>query len=410
MPNDPSGCINETAPLDAAPAVPFWRCNAKLGLVILVVAMAFMVSEPASARDQWTKDQATRWYAAQPWLIGSNYVPASAINQLEMWQSATWNPQQIDKEFAWAQALHMNTMRVFLQDQLWSEDPTGFERRIDEFLTIAHRHGIRPMFVLFDSCWDPAPKLGPQHPPVAGVHNSGWVQSPGMAELRDASSYPRLRAYVQGVVGRFANDDRILAWDLWNEPDNPSRAYRGQEGKEALVANLLPQVFEWARAANPSQPLTSGVWDIEDKAANSPSAIVRTQLTQSDVLSFHDYSWPEDFLASVRSLASYGRPILCTEFMARNAGSTFEGDLPIAKKYNIAMYNWGFVDGKTQTRLPWDSWIRPYTPPLSTVPHVWQHDLLKSDGTPYRQAEVDLIQRMASTPKGQVPPERWSGE
>src|SRR6202451_639805 len=114
----------------------------------------------------------------------------------------------------------MNTARVFLQDQLWEQDPEGFKERLNTFLGIAARHHIRPLLVLFDSCWETNPRLGPQHPPIPGIHNSGWVQSPGKERLRNQTDEPKLKAYVVGVVGAFAKDDRILGWDIWNEPDN----------------------------------------------------------------------------------------------------------------------------------------------------------------------------------------------
>ena len=223
---------------------------------------------PAAAPQRWSEARANAWYAQQPWLVGANYIPRDAINQLEMWQAATFDPKEIDLELGWAQAIGMNTMRVFLHDLLWQQDAKGFQQRINAFLTIAARHHIRPVFVLFDSCWDPDPKLGPQRPPIPGVHNSGWVQSPGMAALSDPSQYPRLEAYVKGVIGGFANDPRILAWDLWNEPDNGDGDYQTPKAgrtKRQLVAELLPQVFGWARSQHPIQPLTSGLfygdWD-----------------------------------------------------------------------------------------------------------------------------------------------------
>jgi endo-1,4-beta-mannosidase len=182
---------------------------------------------------RWSEQKANAWYAQQPWLVGSNYVPKSAINELEMWQEATFNPEEIDKEFTWAEAMGMNTMRVFLHDLLWQQDAAGFRQRIDAFLTITVKHHIRPVFVLFDSCWDPFPKLGAKHAPTPGVRNSGWVQSPGAVALQDPAQYPRLKEYVQGVIGAFANDPRILAWDLWNEPNNNNeRAYGSVEPKK----------------------------------------------------------------------------------------------------------------------------------------------------------------------------------
>ena len=372
------------------------RINSVLSASILVV-LGFCASAVWAQTARWPEPKANAWYRQQPWLVGSNYIPKSAINQLEMWQEVTFDPAEIDTELSWAEALGMNTMRVFLHDLLWQQDPDGFKKRIDRFLTIASRHHIRPMFVLFDSCWDPSPHLGPQHPPTPGVHNSGWVQSPGAAALADASQYPRLKAYVQGVVGAFAKDDRILAWDVWNEPgaDNAG-SYAKEELQEkdkiARVAALLPQAFEWAREVNPMQPLTSGLWAVD----NSPDGanlgeLQQIQLRESDVLTFHNYSWPEYFKRQVIWLKKYNRPIICTEYMARSVGSTFDTVLPIAKEERVGAINWGFVAGKTQTYLPWESWEHPY---IRNQPPVWFHEVLRADGTPYREAEVNLIRQL----------------
>ena len=346
---------------------------------------------------RWSEQKANDWYAQQLWLVGSNYIPKSAINELEMWQETTFDPAQIDKELGWAEAMGMNTMRVFLHDLLWQQDAPGFRKRIDQFLTIASRHHIRPLFVLFDSCWDPLPKLGPQHAPIPGVHNSGWVQSPGAKALDDPSQYARLKEYVQGVVGAFAKDDRILGWDVWNEPGSfgggdYAKSELKYADKIARVTALLPQAFEWARAANPSQPLTSGVWEIDtSKDENAVEGIQRIQLRESDIITFHNYSWPEDFKAEVAWLRRFHRPVICTEYMARSVGSTFDTILPIAKQERVGAINWGFVAGKTQTYYPWESWEHPY---VKNQPPVWFHEVLRSDGKPYRQAEVDLIRQL----------------
>ncbi|UYY60276.1 cellulase family glycosylhydrolase [Sphingomonas sp. S2-65] len=357
---------------------------------------------PADARDQWTKAQANGWHATQPWQIGANYTPATAINQLEMFQAATWDPKRIDLELGWAQAMGMNVMRVNLHNLLWETDAAGLKRRMNEFMTIAARHNIKTLWIFFDSCWDPNPVAGPQHPPIPGVHNSGSVQSPGAARLKDASQYGKLEAYVKDVVTTFAKDDRVVGWDIWNEPNNGGGGnYTPTPDKNKYVATLLPRLFAVARAANPVQPLTSGVWigDHWDDQSKL-DAVEKIQIRESDILSFHDYSWPEKFEERAKQMLSYGRPVWCTEYMARGNGSTFDNTLPIAKKLNIAMYNWGFVDGKMQTRFPWDSWKKPYT---YEEPTIWFHDVLHFDGKPYRQAEVDLIKRMAAAPKGVVP-------
>lgn len=350
-----------------------------------------------SQAPRWSEQKANDWYAQQPWLVGSNYIPKSAINELEMWQADTFDPAEIDKELGWAESLGMNTMRVFLHDLLWQQDPAGFQKRIDQFLTIASRHHIRPLFVLFDSCWDPRPRLGRQHAPIPGVHNSGWVQSPGAQALADPAQIPRLKAYVQGVVGAFAKDDRILGWDIWNEPgaDNQG-SYPKTELKTAkkveLVAARLPQAFAWVREMSPTQPLTSGVYGIDTKLdVEKQDELERIQLRESDILTFHNYDWPESFRAEIEWLRRFHRPILCTEYMARSVGSTFDTILPIAKKEHVAAINWGFVAGKTQTYYPWESWQHPY---VHSEPPVWFHEVLRADGTPYRPAEVDLIKQL----------------
>ena len=362
-------------------------------VAILVLVLATCSSGFADSQ-RWSEEKANNWYQQQPWLVGSNFNPADAINELEMWQAATFDPQQIDKELGWAQNLGMNTMRVFLHDLLWQQDAAGFKQRLDTFLTISAKHKIRPIFVLFDSCWDPFPKLGTQRAPRPGVHNSGWVQSPGAAALQDPAQYPRLKEYVVGVVGAFANDPRVLAWDLWNEPNNTNdRAYGSVEPKKKteLVLALLPQVFDWARSANPSQPLTSGVWEGDWSSPEKLSATQHIQLEQSDVISFHNYSWPEDFEKKVEWLERYHRPILCTEFMARPMGSTFDSILPVAKRLHVAAINWGLVAGKSQTYLPWDSWEHPY---VNEKPPVWFHEVFREDGRPYREREAQIIREL----------------
>ncbi|TCD11011.1 1,4-beta-xylanase [Pedobacter frigidisoli] len=344
-------------------------------------------------REIWTEQQANDWYKKQPWLIGANFIPSNAINQLEMWQAETFDTVTINRELGWAGGLGMNTVRVYLHDALYEQDSVGFLNRIDTFLSIAQKHKIKPFLVIFDSCWDPFYKLGKQREPIPFKHNSGWVQSPGQLALKDSLQYPRLESYVKGVIGKFANDERINGWDLWNEPDNmtgPSYEKIELPNKVALVLPLLKEVFTWARSVRPSQPLTSGIWvgDWSDAAKMKP--IETLQLEQSDIITFHNYDSPAEFEKRIKWLSRYGKPLICTEYMARPNGSTFAGFLPIAKKYNVGMINWGFVDGKTQTKYPWDSWTKTYTAP----PPVWFHEILQKDGKPYKQDEKELILSM----------------
>ena len=364
---------------------------ASLVLSPLLVSRA-AVAAPESASQRWSQEKANAWYAQQPWLVGANYIPSNAINELEMFQAATFDPAINERELGLAESIGMNTARVFLQDQLWEQDPAGFKQRLNAFLDIAAKHHIRPLLVLFDSCWETNPHLGPQHPPIPGIHNSGWVQSPGKQRLLDPATEPKLKAYVTGVVGAFANDNRILGWDVWNEPDNRGGDVVADEAaKVKRVNELLPKAFAWARSAHPSQPLTSGVWTGDWSNPAKESATTKIQLAESDVISFHNYGWPEEFEARIKELEPNHRPILCTEYMARGAGSTFDGSLPLAKHYHVAAINWGLVAGKTQTYLPWDSWDRPY---VRLQPTVWFHEVFRNDGTPYRAHEVELIREL----------------
>lgn len=343
---------------------------------------------PAGPAARWTPERAQQWRAQNPWMVGANYINANAGNQFEMFQAQTFDPNRMNLELGWARGLGMSTMRVFLQDQLWTADPTGFVQRLDQFLTVAHNNGIKIMFVLFDSCWDPNPKPGVQREPTPGVHNSTWVQSPGAAGLTAADT-AGLQAYATGVVKAFANDPRVVAWDVWNEPENLADSYPlSPPDKVSRVAKLLPQAFAWARAGAPTQPLTSGVW------ADTRPEIRAIQLEQSDVISFHSYDPPEKFRAMAADLAKQGRPMLLTEYMARPQGSTIETILPICKELGIDAYQWGFVAGRSQTYYPWDSWKQPYVG--ARQPQQWFHDLLWPDGRAYRDAEVATVRRLTN--------------
>jgi len=367
--------------------------------VVQVLSIILLLAIAALGQQKWSEQQARDWYAKQPWLLGSNYNPASAINQLEMWQADSFDPKRIDLEFGWAEGLGMNTMRVFLHDLLWQQDPEGFKRRLNQFLTIAARHKIRPMFVLFDSVWDPDAKLGKQRAPKPGVHNSGWMQSPNRTTLQNTAEYPKLEAYVKGVVGAFAKDQRILAWDIWNEPDNENGGSYGQlepKNKVELVLALLPQAFAWARAAGAEQPLTSGVWKGDWSTPEKMTPMDRLQIELSDVVTFHNYDAPTELEKRINWLKRYNRPLICTEYMARGNGSFFFGSLPVAKVHNVGMINWGFAQGKTQTHLPWDSWQRPY---VDREPSIWFHEIFRNDGKPYLVEEVEFIRRMSGKTK-----------
>ena len=341
----------------------------------LFLAASAQDAKPSPGR--WSPERARAWAASQPWALGCNYMPRTAVNTLEMWQADTFDPAIIDQELGWAEDLGFNAVRVFTHYLLWQQDAGGFLRRLERFLEIADRHHIGTMFVLFDDCWNPKAALGPQPAPRPGVHNSGWVQCPGPEMLESPGRWGVLEAYTRGLVGFFRGDRRVLAWDLYNEP--------GNSGYGSKSLPLLRSVFGWARAERPVQPLTAGIWDESADLAE----LNRFQAERSDVISFHSYQNRADAEKRVARLEAHGRPLVCTEYMARTAGSRFEDILPFFKAKDIGAMNWGFVKGKTQTIYPWGA------KEGGPEPEVWFHDVMRPDGAPYIAAEAALIRRLA---------------
>jgi hypothetical protein len=321
----------------------------------------------------WTSEQAQAWQRKQPWLVGCNFTPSTAINQLEMWQADSFDPATLQRELGWASSLGFNTVRVYLHDLAWLADQSGFKQRMQRYLEIASAAGIRTLFTIFDDCWNTDPQVGKQPAPKPGIHNSGWVQSPGNDVTLDPSQWVRLEDYVVDVVSAFKDDGRVLMWDVYNEP--------GNNGLFEKSLPLLKKAFEWTRAGNPSQPVTCALW-FDSAELNA------FQIANSDVITFHNYNNAVNLRAQIVSLRAYNRPLLCSEYMARGAGSTFYSNLPVFKEEGVGCINWGLVDGKTQTRYPWGH------APEAGEPEVWFHEIFYSDGCPYDPAEVAFIRSL----------------
>lgn len=363
--------------------------SALLGACVLLQPLA-RAAEPPGV---WPAAKAHAWSREHGWLVGANFGPSTAINQLEMFQAETFDLATIDRELGWAESLGFNSMRVFLHDILWRQDSRQFLRRLDQFLEVAKKHRIGVMFVLFDGVWDPFPQAGPQRAPKPHVHNSGWVQSPGAEILGNPARYEELKSFVQGVVRHFKRDKRVQVWDLFNEPDNPNRSAYGTKelpDKAARALQLLQKTLVWVREINPRQPLTVGVWVGNWADPAKLNAMEKFALENSDVISFHNYEGLDAMTRCVENLRRYGRPLICTEYMSRGNGSFFDPILGYLKAQNVGAYNWGLVAGKTQTIYPWDSWTKPYT----AEPELWFHDIFRADGTPYRPAEVEYIRQV----------------
>jgi Cellulase (glycosyl hydrolase family 5) len=333
-------------------------------------------SQATHANDkQWSREKANDWYARHSWITGADFIPSTAINQLEMWQADTFDSATIGRELGFAEGIGFNTMRVFLHSIAWRQNPADFKHRVNLYLSIADRHHIQTIFVFFDDCWNKDPKPGRQPAPKTGVHNSGWMQDPGDPYSSDPGNFPLLEKYVTDVMKTFAHDRRILLWDLYNEP--------GNSGKGDKSMPLLTHVFQWARAAHPDQPISAGLWAWNLEKFNA------FQVANSDVITYHDYETPDLHRRVIQLLKANGRPLICTEYMARTRNSRFANVLPLLKQENVGALNWGLVSGKTNTMYAWDTPM-----PGGEEPAEWFHDVFRKDGTPYKKEETELIRKL----------------
>lgn len=323
-------------------------------------------------KQRWSISESQDWSKTNGWLRGSNFTPSNAVNQLETWQIETFDTATINRELTWAKYIGMNCMRVFLHHLAWQTDRDGFKNRMEQYLSIADKHGIKTIFVFFDDCWNPTYQAGKQPEPVPGKHNSGWVQDPGDLLYQDSTLITVLEDYIKDVLTTFKNDQRVVMWDLYNEPGH------GIHKNQSLP--LLQKVFEWGREVNPSQPLTSAAWKRRLKE------ITKFQIENSDIITYHTYDPPIEHQAFIDTLKTFSRPMVCTEYMARNNNSLFQNIMPMLKEQNIGAINWGLVTGKTNTRYAWSKVISD-----GSEPELWFHDIFYTDGRPYKQEEVDCI-------------------
>ena len=337
--------------------------------------------------------------AKLPFLFGPNYVSANCGSQLHFWSPEGFRPDIIDKELALAEELGINTLRVFLHDLHFKHDRKGFETRINEFLDITAAHKMRPMFTLFDSCWDPEPVLGHYPPPIPGKHNSRWVQSPGVTILADTKLFAALQPYVEWYVGSVVSDPRALPIaDLWNEPDHGGlgTGWMEEYNRSALVAPYLLQTFQWARKINQDIMLTSGIWNGHPHPPKGHESgrneVEIVQRACSDLPSFHSYGTPGEFAERIDWLEiddeGNKRAVLCSEWMKRGnepgTSNTIENLLPLQKERLMGSMIWGLFSGLTQTDIPWSGVI-------TGIPY---HDLFGHDGKLYYPAEGALIQKI----------------
>jgi hypothetical protein len=363
---------------------------------------------PNDLPTRWSAEAANAWYAKQDWPCGFNFLPSTAVNFVDMWHPETFDATTIDRELGWAAAMGYNSARVNIQFVLWQADRKGLLARLDQYLAISTRHGISTAFCLFDDCEFSGgnPSTMRQPDPIPGVHNSRALGSPGRRALLDLTLWPVFEAYVTDILSTFRQDPRVLYWDLYNEPCNLSlftAVDAVPEQGELLQQRgfqLCKDAFLWARAVTPMQPITSGAWMLSYgwlKGEPFPKPFLNEVdqflLTASDIITYHGYVPMALMTGILTDLQALGRPVMCTEWLARPVGSLMSEQLPLFARHKVGSYHWGFANGRTQTHIPWPVIKAGFTD-YDPVCSPWFHDVVYADGKPYDAAEADLIKHL----------------
>lgn len=322
---------------------------------------------------RWKDDRIWRWWQDAGVIRGVNYIPRNCANSVEMWKEDTFDSDLIAEELDWAKGLGYTAIRIPLQFAVWKADADGFVERVDHLLRLAEARNIRVVPVLFDDLNRAGqdPVVGPQPDPDPGVHNPLWVPSPGPSLVTDQSHWDELETYVSAVVKTFKRDDRILYWDLYN--------HAGDDGLKEQSLPLLDQAFNWVRDIDPTQPLAVAAW------TQFGSAMTTRKLERSDLVTFESFETPQQAEALLALLQRHDRPLICTDWLMRQKGNDFESMLPLFSEHRVGWFNHGLVNGRTQT------WLQQAEFRSDTDPDLWQHDVLKPDGTPYDSDEAELI-------------------
>ena len=348
-------------------------------VLLLAAAVAFPAALGAAVAEnppspRWSVEKANAWAAENPWWCGVNYIPANAVNYTAMWDKTGFSPDVIRRELKLMTETGMNCVRFVMQYKVYEDDPEYFAGAFEKFLSLCDEAGVKAMPIFFDDCAfgiNSDPVVGRQSEPLEGWYAWAWSPSPGPTMVVDWREHPKLERFVKDVISRHKNDKRIFLWDLYNEPTNCELKKRSLP--------LLRKVFAWAREVDPSQPITSGIWN-DDRELNE------ILLANSDVVTFHCYKNAKALSAEIRRLKAHGRPVICTEWMRRPVKSTVAECLGLFADADVGCLSWGLVNGKTQTHLPWGH--RP-----ENLPYVgaWQHDLYRGDMSPYDPREIETI-------------------
>lgn len=348
---------------------------------------------------RWTQQEIWDWYNARPWVMGVNYC-CSVCAGSELWQDDLHDEvmQTVRRELDLMQEIGINGVRIFLPMNFWYHQRERFFDKLDALLGELDARGMTLMPVIFDDCigFNKPETLTPPLPtgwrPYVIGHHSGQKANPftgeknkmGYCPWDDEENRPVLREYLTALITRFGKDERIYAWDLWNEPGNTNR--------DDTSIPYLEEAFALARSLDPVQPLTAGVWRYYKNPDEPLEKIALKVVELSDIITFHMYGRFEKVKMVVDHMAQFGRPMMNTEWLNRVLDNMMQDNLPLYHDKRIGSYSWGLVAGKMQHYLPWDNlYIDDPSLPLRR----WQHDLFDVYHTPYDPEEIELMKKLS---------------
>ncbi|MBQ9098008.1 MAG: cellulase family glycosylhydrolase [Clostridia bacterium] len=354
-------------------------------------------------KQQWSKEQAWEWYKAQPWIRGFNGYPQNCVNRIAMWQAHNHQAviAQIEKEFALARETGLNAVRAIIQFEVWYYEHDSFMANLEEYLNLAQRYGIKVMLCLGNDCTVPKDDWKPV---VFGEQNVDWgwhsgirkgphakgYRAPGYMMADDPEYLPEYYRMVDELAAKYAKDERIHIWDVWNEIGN------GRRGQMSVP--YMEKFFEIIRSHDPIQPLTADCYHYDDNAeVSAPEALCALEL--SDVITFHCYGSYQKTIKVIEFLKRYGRPLINNEWLNRIHKNRVEELFPLFYLEGIGSYHWGLIQGFSQTYEPWGSYFDKIADPdyegdLELT--LLQHDLYRFNGLPYVAKEIAIIKEFAA--------------
>ena len=296
--------------------------------------------------ERWTKEKAWQWYNERTWIRGCNYMSADCANRIDQWQSLGFDErlQTTDAELALANTLGFNSIRVIVEFAVWHEEHDSFFDRFDRYLDVCKKNGISVMVVLANDCM--APKYDGFVPPHVGVQKYDWGYHGGKKKSQhsvfstigyhpyfdEPDMKPLYFKMVREIIERYKNDDRIIVWDLYNEPGNSNR--------DAETLPNIAEMFRIAREINPSQPLTASVWKTEGTELSDMLECEKFALENSDIITYHCYCDYSEQIKVINRLRKTERPLINTEWLMRNKRNNIQDTFPLFFLEKIGSYIW----------------------------------------------------------------------